>query len=192
MDPISLGLGAATIGEIGTGAAAAGGVMGAIGSVFSGLTGAASSKYKAQVAQFNAQVAEQNARYAIEAGGIAAEEKGLQEGQKRGAEVVAQAASGLQVGTGTGGKVLESMDAASKFDQGIIRWDAARRAQGFQIEAQSDLASARLDQAQAGWDVAAGGIGALSSILGAAGSVSDKWLKAGTIGLYTSNGGTAP
>jgi len=72
---------------------------------------AAMYNYKAAVAQANQRVAAQNAQQAIQEGGVQAQFAGLRGAQEYGHLIGAQAASGLQLGTGSAGRVAASQRA---------------------------------------------------------------------------------
>jgi hypothetical protein len=60
----------------------------------------------------------------------------------------------------------------------VIRANAAKKAYGFEVGAAEDVAQAGAYTVAGETSVTAGDIGAVSSVLGAAGSVSSKWLQA--------------
>lgn len=171
------------------GANAGGAVLGAIGALTTGNANAAMYNYRAGMAQINKQVADQNAQYSIETGGISAEEKGLQGGQVIGATKVAQSGAGIDVNSGTAKVVRENQTSAVAEDQSIIRWNAAKKAYGHEVEAAQDTAESVLDTSAASTAKTAGEIGALSSILGGVSSVASKWSQANTLGIGSSSDG---
>lgn len=154
------------------GATAAGGILGAFGKLQEGQA-------TQQMYQYKAAVAEQNRKYQLQAGDVAAQRKGMEERYKIGEATVAQGASGLDINRGSAPLVRQGMHDVAIQEQGLIRSEFARRAYGEEAEAKLDIAAGK----QAKY---AGGIGAVSSILGAASSVSDKWLagKAAGIQIY--------
>jgi hypothetical protein len=177
VDPVTLG----TVALVGT---AVGGVVGGIGEEESGQAAAAASTYKAGVAQLNRKIAEQNAQWAIQAGGAQAEVKGMQEAQKIGQEKVVQAASGLDVNTGTTAKVRSDMVSASAYEQNVIRWDAAKTAYGYEVKAATDEAESNLDLMAASQQKTAGDIGMLTSFINAGTSVASKWSQGKSTGVF--------
>ena len=175
---------------IGMAASAVGGIMGAVGAEQSASAQAAMLQYQAGVAQANAQIAKQNAEYA----GVAGEQQSMVSGLKTraliGETTARMGASGIAVGQGSSGDVLESEQKLGRLDEQQIRENAARKAYGYQTEAASDVAQAGADIAGAGFAKQAGDIKAMSSILGGVSSVSDKWMAGTTSGLFS--GGMAP
>ena len=166
------------------GANAAGSLIQGLGAQESAQAQAQAYQYKAGVALLNKQINEQNANWAYATGDISAEEKGLQAGQEIAETKVQQAASGLDVNTGSAAAVRGSQVAASQFDQNLIRWEAAKTAYGYQTRAMGDVAEAGLDTAAASQAREAGNIAMVSSFLGGASSVSSKWLQGSQQGLW--------
>ena len=146
--------------------------------------------YKAGIAQLNQKIALQNATWAESAGDVSAEEKGLQGAQEVGQTKATQAASNLDVNSGTAQAVRDTQTRVSAFDQDIIRFNAAKTAYGYQAKAAGDVAEANLDTAAAQTAKQAGWLGAAGSILGGVSNVSSKWLQGQNIGIF--GGGSAP
>ena len=168
----------AAIAGVGAGAGVLGGLTQAFGSLFSGQAQAAQMQYQAGVAQVNAQVADQNATYATQAGEVEAQQSGMQGRQVVGETKAGFGAGNIDVSTGSGKNVISSETEVTQQNQGIIRANAAKRAYGFEVGAAEDVAQAGAYGVAAQTSQTAGEIGAVSSILGAAGSVSSKWLQA--------------
>lgn len=145
--------------------------------------------YQAGVAQMNAQIAKQNADYATAAGEVTAQESGMQTRFKIGETVAQQGAGGLAVGSGSNARVVSGEQAIGQQDEAIIRSNAARQAYGYDVQAAQDTAQSQIDQFAASNAKTAGDISAFGSILGAAGSVSSKWLTAGQQGVFGGGGG---
>jgi hypothetical protein len=178
-DPISLGLSAATLASISTGASIAGGVTSAAGAVMGGIASNNAYSYKAAVAQNNAKIARSNADYALWEGGKNAERQGLADRMQMGKVVVGQAASGLDINSGTPLGVRAGQAAAASENQMMIRSNAARKAYGYEVEAGNQLSEARMDRAAGTNALTGAALGATGSLVGTASSVSDKWLKFG-------------
>ena len=101
-----------------------------------------------------------------------------------------QAASNVDVNSGTAKAVRDTQTRVSAFDQDIIRFNAAKTAYGYQTKAMADVAEARLDTAAAGTAKQAGWLGAAGSILGGVSNVSSKWLQGQTLGMGSGQIGT--
>lgn len=173
-DPVSIGAMALSAG---------GGIVQGIGAKFSGDANAAAYQYKAGVALLNKQISQQNAQWALETGDIKGEEEGFRAKQEKGQTLVTQAASGLDVTSGSAATVRDTQDKVAAFDQGVIHWDAAKTAWGFQAKAATDQAEATLDTTAAATAKEAGTISEIGSFIGAAGSVASKWYQGKSTGL---------
>lgn len=180
-DPVSIGV----MGLVGMGAQAGGGLMGAIGSIMGGNAQNAMYQYQAGVAMLNKKVADQNAAWAVQAGDISAEEKGLAGAQEIATTKVGQAASGLDINTGSAARVRSDQASVSEYDQNIIRWDAAKKAYGYEVQGTMDVAQSQIDIAAGKNAKVAGEIGAVSSVLGATAGVSSKWTQGATAGVFS-------
>jgi hypothetical protein len=176
-DPVTIGL------------AAAGAGVAAFGASQKADATTAMYNYKAGVAQANAAYADANAQYAIEEGAVKEQQYGIAGAQTLGHIRVAQAASGLDVNTGTGRDVVKSEIAGIQQGENIITYDAAKKAYGFSIqaanfkdEAQFDTASGKNVQSEKWFDIGA-------SLLGGASSVSGKWTKFAQAGVGSGSSG---
>jgi hypothetical protein len=129
------------------GAAIAGGVIGAMGQIESGL-------YSAQVERNNAKIAQQNAVRATQAGYQEAENKGLQDANVLGQIISDQAANNVDTRSGSALAVQGSARAADQVDQGTIIHNALLQAYGYQTAAQSDKAQAQQDLTAAAYNAA--------------------------------------
>lgn len=166
------------------GASGSGGLISAVGSIMSGNAQAAAYQYQAGVAQINKQIADQNADYARYAGEVEAQQGGMKTRALLGTTVAQQGAGGLAIGSGSQGRVTDSIREVGAEDVGIIRSNAAKRAYGYEVEAAGQQAQIGLDQMAASQAKTAGYINAFSSILGAGGSVASKWSQAGSAGIF--------
>lgn len=163
------------------------------------------AKYQAGVARINRDIAKQNASYSRDVGEVEAQQSGMKARADRGEMLATQGASGLSVAGGSATRVRESMVDIGQYNQALIRSSAARKAYGYEVEATQNEAQAGIydytatmneDQAanaktaagivrqalpleQQAMDLASstGTTNMLGSLVGAAGSVADKWLK---------------
>jgi hypothetical protein len=198
VDPISLtaGAGAAaggtasTLGTLGTVGSGIGAVVSGIGSLFSGKANSQAYAYKAGVALLNKQINQQNANWALEEGDIKGEETGLRAGQEIARTKVMQAASGIDVNSGTSSAVRDTQTKVAQFDQNVISWDASKTAWGFESKAATDQAEANLDTMASSNATTAGEISAAGSFISGAGSVASKWYQGQSIGLGSNRGST--
>ena len=172
------------IGAAGLGATAGGGILSAFGALSSGIANKEMYDYQSSIAKMNQQIDQQNAEFATQTGEQQATISGMKTGQQIATTKVAQASSGFDVNSGSNKQVRESEAKVGAIDTDIIRSNAAKTAYGFEVQgavagAQSSVYSIAGDNA-----LVAGGIGATSSILGAASSVSSQWLKGQQVGLW--------
>src|SRR6266481_1626154 len=93
---------------IGAASSIAGGGISAIGALGKGASDQAMYNYQAGVAQLNQKIALQNAAYAQRAGGSAAYQSGLKTAATVAQQKVDQAASGIEVGSGSAAGVRQS------------------------------------------------------------------------------------
>lgn len=177
MDPGTLAIGSMAAG-------AAGSLIQGIGQGYSGAATASAYTYKAGVAQLNKQINLTNANWAIESGDISAEESGLRSGQERGQTLVTQAASGLDVTTGSAKAVRDTQDSVAQFDQDITRWNAAKAGWGYEAKAATDDAETQLDLMAAKGAKTGGTLAEIGTFLGGAGSVASKWYQGTNVGIF--------
>jgi hypothetical protein len=150
-------------------ATAIGGGVTAMGQLQGGAAAKAMYDYRARIAQ-------ENAKYETALGERKAGELGMRQRAQAGQIKAAQGASGLDVSRGSAVEVQKSQGEIARIEQEDVRYSAARRAYG--EETQAGLYTAAGKQAKtASYYEAAG------TVLGSAGSVSDKWLQARSTGL---------
>jgi hypothetical protein len=174
------------VSSAGVGLSAAGGVVGAIGSIFGGQSQQKMFNYQAALAQQNAQIAKQNADYAIQQGEQQAQSYGMQAAQRQGQIKVAQAASGLDINSGSAARVQAGQKLVTSMDLDQIRSNAAKTAYNYDVQANTFENQSSLDVMAGSNAAAAGEIGATSTLLGSASSVSTKWLQGQQAGLFGS------
>lgn len=147
----------------------AGTAVSAFGSVEQGA-------YSGQVADNNAKVAKQNAEYSLEAGEQQADTES-RKGAAAGAHLKAQqAASGVDVNTGSAVDVQAGERETNKLDAETVFQNAQLQAYGYTTQATNY-------EAQSKQDVTAGIIGGASSLLENASQLGPKW------GIGSSTGG---
>lgn len=171
----------AVLPAVAIGASLLGGATSAIGAAQAGDAKAGMYNYQAGVADVNKKISLQNAAYARDTGESKAFESGLRTRFQEGKIKTAQGASGLDVNSGSAKATQDSQRDIGRLDQGIIRSNSARQAYGFDTEAVKYGAEGEMDRSAASNARTAGNIGAISSILGTAASVSSKWLQWGSV-----------
>lgn len=100
--------------------------------------------YRAAVARNNEQLARQYAGMERKAGDIEAEKVGMKTRQNLGTAKAIQAASGLDVGSGSAADVRQSIKNLGALDAETIRSNASKRAFGYDISATQQAATAEL------------------------------------------------
>lgn len=176
------------IGGAGLGATAGGSIFSAFGSIASGSANQDMYDYQASIARLNQQIDLQNAEYSRQVGEQQAQQYGVKAAQQMGAIKTAQAASNLDVNSGSAVQVRASQGKLAQLDTDVIRSNAAKTAYNYEI--QGTLAGAQADlYSLAGADaMSAGFIGAGSSLLGGLGSVSSQWLQGQRVNLWGGTG----
>ena len=122
---------------IGLGASA----LGAGLKIFGGITGAGSARaaaeYQAQVAKNNMKIARWNSYLAKQEGEVAATNEGLRGRATAAAISAAQGASGVDMNSGSAVSVRASTAGLSQLNAMTIKSDAARKAYGYDLAAQT-------------------------------------------------------
>lgn len=171
-------------GAVGLGATVAGGLLSAFGAQQSGTAQQSMYNYRAQVSRINAQIDRQNAEWARTKGETEATQYGMKAAQQRGQIKVAQAASGLDVNTGSNRDVQQSQAKIKDMDLATIRDNAAKIAYDYDSKAVMDENQASLDVMAGDYAKKAGDLKALSSIIGTVSGVSSKWQQGSQTGLW--------
>jgi len=178
---------AAALGAVGIGATLAGGITSAIGAETTAAATQQSYNYQAGVAQINSTIDLQNADYARSQGETQAMQYGLQAGQQQAQIKNQQAASGLDVNSGSAVAVQQSQRTITGIDTAQIRSNAAKTAYDYDVKSTMDLNQSTLDVMAGNNAITAGNFQAASSILGSVGSVATKWNAGTTSGLFGSS-----
>jgi hypothetical protein len=167
-DPISMGIMA--VGVAGAGVQAA-------GAYEQGQAQSQAAAYQAQVARNNSLIANQNAAWTEESGVAKETAQGMKTRAAVGSIKAGQAASGIDVNTGSAADVRSSASALGMLDAMTIRSNTAREAYGFEVAATSDQAQAGLLDMESKQAQEAGDISALGTFLSGASSVGSRWGK---------------
>lgn len=181
---------AAALGAVGIGATVAGGIVSAQGALTNAQATQNSFNYQAGVAQINSQIDLQNADYARDQGEVKAQLYGMQAGQRQAQIKNTQAASGLDVNSGSAVAVQDSQKKITGIDTAQIRSNAAKVAYDYDVKSTMDLNQSTLDVMAGQNAKIAGDIQAESSILGTVGSVATKWSAGTSSGLFGSGSGS--
>lgn len=168
---------ASTLSTVGTVASALSGVTGAIGSLSSAEAQKKAAGYQARVAQNNQAIAGNAANLAAASGESQVEQQGMKTAAEVGAIKAAQAASNIDVNTGSALDVRSSAAALGELDALTIRSNAEKAVYGYQTQGISYGAQAGLEQAQAAQAPVAGAIGATGSVLSGASGAANQYLR---------------
>lgn len=152
-----------------------GAVTSTVGLVSAGEAASSQARYQAQVARNNAIIAEQNATFATESGEQQATESGLKGAANIGHIKTAQAASGLDVNSGSPVSVRSGQSAANLLDTQTVMHNALLKAYGYQTQATGFTSQAGLDTAASENDTIGAGFGAAGSLLSDASSLGFKY-----------------
>lgn len=152
------------------------------GTIAGGQATSNASNYAAQVAANNKVIADQNAEYSIQAGEAQAAATSMKGAATSGKIKAVQAASGLDVNTGSAVDVQTSAREQEKLDTETVMNNAelqayGYRSQGIGFQAQSELDKLTGKQAKTGSYISAAG-GLLSSASG----IGLKWGQLGGVG----------
>ena len=178
-----MGIETLAIGSLVASAASAG--VGAMGAAQSADAQAASYNYKAAVANNNAIIAKRNADAATQAGEAKAQANDLKTKNLVGTQLVTQAASGLDVGSGTNVNIRQSAVDLGHLDTLTILNNAAKNAAGFKAQGMNFTAESALDTSSAENAKTAGEFGVATSLLGGASSFASKWVGYSQKGVFS-------
>jgi len=175
---------ATIIGGLSLGTSILGGVLGARSAKAAGNSAFQMGLYQAGIAKQNAEYARQNADIASVEGEQSAMKYGMKARQQAGDIAAAQGASGLDVNSGSAKDVRESQHLVSTMDMDQIRRNAAKAAFDYRVTAANYEQEAMMSLMGAQNAKSAANTNALSSIIGSASSVADKWLRGKEVGMW--------
>lgn len=153
------------------------GAVQAYGQILQANAQADASKYNAYIQKQNAAIATQNQNIASQSGEAQA---GISEQKTRatsGAIQANQAASGVDVNSGSAVDARQSTAELGELDALTIRSNATREAYGYETQVVSDKANANLDEFEAKNDETAGYIQAAGTVLGSLDSAASNFAK---------------
>lgn len=174
----------AVIGGVGIAAAIGGSILSASGEKQKAAATSQMYTYQAGIADLNRRIALGNRDYSLYAGDEEAKRFGMKSRQVAGSIVAKQAASGVDVRSGSSVDVQKSQKQVSDLDMATIRNNAARKAYGYQLEADTATMQTSMYQAASSNSLEAGNIAAAGSLISGASSVSSKWLQGKQVGLW--------
>lgn len=168
-----MGLEAATLASLATGAQIAGAVTSTVGAYNQAKGAKASANYQAAVARNNAQMAEWQAEDAVTRGQTARQKQQLQTNALKGRQRAVMAERGIDLGEGSALNILTDTDFFGKIDANTVEANAAREAFGYKSTANNFLAEANAQSARA--SSIKPGMSAMTSALTGAGAVASSW-----------------
>jgi hypothetical protein len=166
-------------------AAAAGAAVSAVGAHQQGVAAQQQAAYQAAVARNNQVLAEQAANDATAKGRVLEQQKRQQVAQQEGMVRAVAGASGFDENSGSPLRIQESVAQVGEEDAQIIRNNAAREAYGYRTQGMNYAAQAGLDEAEGRNAATAGNLGAFSSIIGGASTVSSRWTQFNKEGVWS-------
>lgn len=161
-----------------------------VGALESGAAAKNAADYQSAVANNNAQIAKQNADYALQAGQVSAENQSRKGAAQIGHIKTAQAASGVNVNSGSALEVQAGQRETNQLDTETVLNNAQLHAYGYRTQATNFEAEAKLDTMKGEQAQEASYFKAGSDILSGASGISGKWT--GAPSSAGSDGGTAP
>ena len=153
--------------------------VGAAGTVLGGIAQGNAASYQAQVAQNNATIEQNNAKYAVQAGQARAQATSLKNAAAGGAVKAAQAASGIDVNTGSAVDVQKTQRELGQLDTETVLNNSELQAYGYRSAATSYSATAGLEETEAAQAPIGAAIGATGNLLSNASSLGLNWAKLG-------------
>lgn len=175
-DPVS-------ITAISMGLSAGGGVLNAFGASKKGKAAQAMYNYQAGMADYRSKIALQNRDYALQVGEDTAERYGIKAAATEGTTRAVAGASNIDIGSGSKARVIASEKKVAAMDMATIRNNAARRAYGYMVEAESETQQAGLYRAAGRNAKSAANMEVASSLISGATSVASKWYQASSSGI---------
>jgi len=114
-----------------------------VGTAISAATSVASGMYQSRVANINAQIADQNAARARQEGAVQSQMQDMEATQQIGDIVAQTAASGLDIGVGSGALRRRSAEELATRDRTFNQYNTEKEVAGFQQQASSFRAEGR-------------------------------------------------
>jgi hypothetical protein len=169
--------GGSMLGPVGAVAGLIGGAISAFGSYMGLESQSANAAYQAQVAANNAKIARQNYNLQIESGEIQVANSEMKLRADLGTTKAGQAASGVDVNSGSDAAVRAGEAEIGTFNALTIRSNNARAAYGYAVEATSDTAESELLTQESEQASAAAPWAAAGSLLSSASTVGSSYGK---------------
>lgn len=149
--------------------------LSAVGAVEGGIASKNAADYQAQVSANNATIANQNADYAIESGQAQAANQSRKGAANVGQIKVKQAASGVDVNSGSAADVRVGQRETNQLDTETVLNNSELQAYGYRSQSTNFEAQSQLDTMQGEQAEEAGYLKAGGDILSGASGVGGKW-----------------
>ncbi len=177
-------MGIETLAAISLGTTVLGTGVSAMGASATADANAKSAQYQAAVARNNQIIAGQYADRSIMTGLSRSEMMDYRTRGLLGTAKATQAASGVDVNSGSPAAVRASIGELGSLDAATLRYNAEQEAYGYKVKGAGFAAESQLDTMKAENARTAGDYAVASSILSGASSVSSKWLSFQQKGIY--------
>lgn len=165
-------------------AQALGGITSAVGGVAQGFASSEADKYNEAVAKMNSKIALQNAAMVGQQGSSQAAIQSEKTRAEVGGIKTNEAASGVDVNSGSAVDTQVSADELGKLDAMTIRSNATKEAYGYQVQSKNLDAEAELDKFKASNDLSAGWMNGAGTLLSTIGSVGNDAAKDANAGMF--------
>lgn len=142
-------------------------ILGAASSAITGIASFMSAQSNAAIMEMNAQVADENSRRAIERAQVSQQDQDIQTRFLLGEQAAAQAASGIDVGTGSSKFARVSARQLGRLDALKVRQSGELESYNFKVDAASGRAQAQAERT-------GGALGLLGSFLETGGAITSK------------------
>jgi hypothetical protein len=169
--------------------AAVGAMTSAGGAMMQGQAQSQAAAYQAAVAMNNEKVAKQNATMALEQGEAQEQAQRQKTAQMVGTERAVMGANDIEMNSGSALNVQKSTVETGELDALTIRSNAQLNSRNFLQQASNFGSQAGLLSAQSSWAMDAGIMGAGSSLLGGASTITNNMFRNQQLGLLTGGGG---
>lgn len=148
---------------------------GIVGSYYSARGQRDNLNYQADIADTNARIAELGAQSALMAGQRQIAAQTIRAGQLKGAQRVALAANGVDLGVGSAAELQASTEVLKEIDKNTLEANAVRNAWGYRTQGVNAQNEARM--ARAGASSINPAMSAGTTLLSSAGSVAESWYR---------------
>lgn len=173
----------AVLGAQATSATSTGSWLNTIGTGLNAVSNTIAGAYQSRVASNNSKLAMADEQNALAAGRFNESKSLAATGQTVAAEKAGQAANNLDVNTGSTVAVRNSTQKVGDMDAALIRYNAAREAYGYGVQASNEKAKSSLIGLGTGFGIAKGAADTYSSYIAGSTALSNQRLGFGQAGV---------